>query len=85
MVAAPFLKWAGGKRQLLSHIEALVPERIDTYFEPFLGGAAVFFWLAARGRFTTVCAAVTRPSCRRRRARRASSISIAAATTASTG
>ena len=47
MVAAPFLKWAGGKRQLLAHIAALLPERIDTYFEPFLGGAAVFFRLAA--------------------------------------
>ena len=47
MVSAPFLKWAGGKRQLLGHIEALLPERIDTYFEPFLGGAAVFFRLAA--------------------------------------
>ena len=51
MVPAPFLKWAGGKRQLLGHIEALLPERIDTYFEPFLGGAAVFFRLAAGRRF----------------------------------
>jgi DNA adenine methylase len=51
MLPAPFLKWAGGKRQLLSYIEARVPERIDTYFEPFLGGAAVFFRLAARRSF----------------------------------
>jgi DNA adenine methylase len=51
MMSAPFLKWAGGKRQLLAQIEALLPERIDTYFEPFLGGAAVFFRLAAGGRF----------------------------------
>jgi DNA adenine methylase len=51
MVPAPFLKWAGGKRQLLVHIVALLPERIDTYFEPFLGGAAVFFRLAAGRRF----------------------------------
>jgi len=51
MQPAPFLKWAGGKRQLLAHIEALLPERIDTYFEPFLGGAAVFFRLAAAQRF----------------------------------
>ena len=43
MVQAPFLKWAGGKRQLLAHIEALLPERIDTYFEPFLGVARCFF------------------------------------------
>ncbi len=43
MVPAPFLKWAGGKRQLLAQIEERLPERIDTYFEPFVGGAAVFF------------------------------------------
>ena len=51
MLPAPFLKWAGGKRQLLSYIEARIPERIDTYFEPFMGGAAVFFRLAARRSF----------------------------------
>src|SRR3982751_7074613 len=51
MEPGPFLKWAGGKRQLLGHIVALLPERIDTYFEPFLGGAAVFFRLAAGHRF----------------------------------
>ena len=55
MVPAPFLKWAGGKRQLLAHIEALLPERIDTYFEPFLGGAAVFFRLAAGDGFGAPC------------------------------
>jgi hypothetical protein len=53
MVAAPFLKWAGGKRQLLVHIEALLPERIDTYFEPFLGGAAGVFSARRRGRIST--------------------------------
>jgi DNA adenine methylase len=61
MVLAPFLKWAGGKRQLLAHIEALVPERIDTYFEPFLGGAAVFFRLAAGGRFRRAVLADANP------------------------
>ena len=61
MVAAPFLKWAGGKRQLLVHIEALLPERIDTYFEPFLGGAAVFFRLAAGGRFRRAVLADANP------------------------
>ena len=61
MVPAPFLKWAGGKRQLLAHIEALVPERIDTYFEPFLGGAAVFFRLAAGRRFRRAVLADANP------------------------
>jgi DNA adenine methylase len=41
----PFLKWAGGKRQLLPHILAALPERHGCYYEPFLGGGAVFFAL----------------------------------------
>jgi DNA adenine methylase len=61
MIPAPFLKWAGGKRQLLAHIEALLPERIDTYFEPFLGGAAVFFRLAAGRRFRRAVLADANP------------------------
>jgi DNA adenine methylase len=48
---APFLKWAGGKRQLLHAIERLVPPRIDTYYEPFVGGGAVFFSLVVKNRF----------------------------------
>ena len=39
----PFLKWAGGKRQLLPEILALMPARFDRYFEPFIGGGALFF------------------------------------------
>ena len=49
--ARPVLKWAGGKTQILSEILELLPESIGTYFEPFAGGAAVFFALAAQGRF----------------------------------
>ncbi len=49
--AVPFLKWAGGKRQLLPEILSRLPERCVTYYEPFLGGGAVFFALVARGAF----------------------------------
>lgn len=51
MIAEPVLKWAGGKRQLLPAILARLPQRIETYFEPFVGGGAVFFALAAERRF----------------------------------
>lgn len=47
----PFLKWAGGKRSLLGHISPRLPDRIRTYYEPFVGGGAVFFHLAAHHRF----------------------------------
>jgi DNA adenine methylase len=47
----PVLKWAGGKSRLLPRILAELPERIDTYYEPFVGGAAVFFALATERRF----------------------------------
>lgn len=48
----PFLKWAGGKRQLLDEIDKRLPKneirsgKINTYIEPFIGGGAVFFHIA---------------------------------------
>lgn len=49
--AVPVLKWAGGKRQIVPEILARLPARIDTYFEPFIGGGAVFFELVNQERF----------------------------------
>jgi len=39
----PFTKWTGGKRQLLPVIKSLMPDDYNNYFEPFIGGGAVFF------------------------------------------
>ena len=44
----PFLKWPGGKRWLVPEIKRRIGEVRGTYYEPFLGGAAVFFALAPR-------------------------------------
>ena len=41
----PFVKWAGGKRQLLPQIKERMPEKYNNYFEPFVGGGAVTFEL----------------------------------------
>jgi DNA adenine methylase len=41
----PFIKWVGGKRQLLDMIDVFKPESFGTYFEPFVGGGSVLFHL----------------------------------------
>ena len=48
IVAKPFVKWAGGKGNLLQKLEALLPTNFDdlknvTYIEPFVGGGAMLF------------------------------------------
>lgn len=44
----PFTKWTGGKRQLLPVIRELIPKTYNRYFEPFVGGGALFFDLAPK-------------------------------------
>lgn len=48
-IAKPFLKWAGGKTQLIKDIEKALPEYISrnkfTYIEPFVGSGAILFWM----------------------------------------
>lgn len=41
----PFVKWVGGKSQLIAELRARVPDKIGTYYEPFIGGGALFFAL----------------------------------------
>lgn len=42
---APFVKWAGGKRQLIPQIRERMPKQFNNYYEPFVGGGAVIFEL----------------------------------------
>jgi DNA adenine methylase len=50
-LAQPFLKWAGGKRQLLAEIRKYTPQKFNRYFEPFLGGGAVLLDLQPKQAF----------------------------------
>lgn len=53
-MAKPFLKWAGGKRQLITTIEGILPKNIedlDTYIEPFIGGGALLFHFLEKNQF----------------------------------
>ncbi len=45
---SPFVKWAGGKKSLLPHLLPQVPSHLSDYYEPFLGGGALFFRVCAR-------------------------------------
>ncbi len=48
-IAKPFLKWAGGKTQLINDFEKSLPKNITkgkfTYIEPFVGSGAILFWV----------------------------------------
>ena len=46
--AMPFVKWPGGKRTLIPAIAQHFPDRLENYWEPFIGGGAVFFTFAER-------------------------------------
>lgn len=44
----PFVKWAGGKRQIIDKLKMYVPDEFDTYYEPFVGGGALLFELSPK-------------------------------------
>lgn len=47
----PVIKWVGGKRQLLNELKKYMPKKFNTYFEPFIGGGALFFDLKIKKSF----------------------------------
>lgn len=51
-MAKPFLKWAGGKTQLIGDIEKALPKDIKNgefvYIEPFVGSGAIMFWMLSK-------------------------------------
>ena len=52
--AKPFVRWAGGKRQIVKQIIQLLPITYEQYYEPFLGGGALFFALDLKGKKVTL-------------------------------
>ena len=44
----PFVKWAGGKRQIIDKLKQYVPDEFNTYYEPFVGGGALLFELSPK-------------------------------------
>ena len=45
LLAKPFVKWVGGKRSLLNELLRRIPNDFNNYYEPFVGGGALFFAL----------------------------------------
>ena len=44
----PFVKWAGGKRQIIDKLKEYIPSEFNTYYEPFIGGGALLFELSPK-------------------------------------
>ena len=44
----PFVKWAGGKRQIIDKLKVFIPYEYNTYYEPFIGGGALLFELSPK-------------------------------------
>ena len=44
----PFVKWAGGKRQIMSELLKYLPKKFKRFYEPFVGGGALLFELAPK-------------------------------------
>jgi len=44
----PFVKWAGGKRQIIDKLKKYIPDEFNTYYEPFVGGGALLFELSPK-------------------------------------
>jgi DNA adenine methylase len=49
----PFIKWVGGKRQLLTEIQKRMPDDVNSYFEPFIGGGALM-WSLDKSKFKRI-------------------------------
>lgn len=48
-IIKPFLRWAGGKTWFTKHIENYIPKDFNDYYEPFVGGGSIFFYLKSKG------------------------------------
>ena len=48
-IVKPFLRWAGGKTWLTKHVENYLPNEFNNYYEPFVGGGSIFFYLKSKG------------------------------------